>query len=69
MARRAPAMLAAAVAAGQTQMGTAQVDSLWPLHEAKKLRILAVGRPAATNRASSFRHYWSWATEISRWTP
>jgi tripartite-type tricarboxylate transporter receptor subunit TctC len=36
---------ALAVAGGQTQMGTAQVDSLWPLHEAKKLRILAVGGP------------------------
>jgi len=36
---------ALAVAGGQTQMGTAQVDSLWPLHEAKMLRILAVGGP------------------------
>lgn len=36
---------ALAVAGGQTQMGTAQLDSLWPLHESGKLRVLAVDGP------------------------
>ncbi|HWP34049.1 MAG TPA: tripartite tricarboxylate transporter substrate binding protein [Thermodesulfobacteriota bacterium] len=36
---------ALAVAGGQTQMGTGALDSYWPLHEQKKLRIIAVSGP------------------------
>ena len=36
---------ALALAGGQTQMGTGALDSYWPLHEQKRLRILAVAGP------------------------
>jgi tripartite-type tricarboxylate transporter receptor subunit TctC len=36
---------ALAVAGGQTQIGIAALDSLWPLYQSKRLRILAVGGP------------------------
>jgi tripartite-type tricarboxylate transporter receptor subunit TctC len=36
---------ALALAGGQTQMGTGALDSYWPLHEQKRLRILAVSGP------------------------
>ena len=36
---------ALAVSGGQTQMGIAALDSLWPLYQSKKLRILAVAGP------------------------
>jgi tripartite-type tricarboxylate transporter receptor subunit TctC len=36
---------ALALAGSQTQMGTGALDSYWPLHEQKRLRILAVSGP------------------------
>jgi tripartite-type tricarboxylate transporter receptor subunit TctC len=36
---------ALALAGGQTQMGTGALDSYWPLHEQKRLRVLAVSGP------------------------
>jgi tripartite-type tricarboxylate transporter receptor subunit TctC len=36
---------ALALAGGQTQMGTGALDSYWPLHEQKRLRIIAVAGP------------------------
>lgn len=36
---------ALALAGGQTQMGTGALDSYWPLHEQKRLRIIAVSGP------------------------
>jgi tripartite-type tricarboxylate transporter receptor subunit TctC len=36
---------ALALAGGQTQMGTGALDSYWPLHEQKRLRILGVSGP------------------------
>lgn len=41
----AGAETALAVAGGQTQIGIAALDSLWPLYESNQLRILAVGGP------------------------
>src|SRR5207247_9739868 len=41
--RRAETALA--ISGGQTEIGIAAFDSLWPLYESKKLRILAVGGP------------------------
>lgn len=43
---------ALALAGGQTQMGTGALDSYWPLHEQKRLRIIAVAGP---NRDESHR--------------
>ena len=37
---------ALALAGGQTQMGTGALDSYWPLHEQKRLRILGVAGPS-----------------------
>jgi len=36
---------ALALAGGQTQMGTGALDSYWPLHEQKRLTVLAVAGP------------------------
>jgi tripartite-type tricarboxylate transporter receptor subunit TctC len=36
---------ALAVSGGQTQMGIAALDSVWPLYQSKRLRILAVAGP------------------------
>ena len=36
---------AVALAGGQTQMGTGALDSYWPLHEQKRLRVIAVAGP------------------------
>lgn len=36
---------ALALAGAQTQMGTGALDSYWPLHEQKRLRIIAVAGP------------------------
>jgi tripartite-type tricarboxylate transporter receptor subunit TctC len=36
---------ALALAGGQTQMGTGALDSYWPLHEQKRLRIVGVAGP------------------------
>jgi len=36
---------AVALAGAQTQMGTGALDSYWPLHEQKRLRIIAVAGP------------------------
>lgn len=36
---------ALALAGNQTQMGTGALDSYWPLHEQKRLRIIAVSGP------------------------
>jgi tripartite-type tricarboxylate transporter receptor subunit TctC len=36
---------ALALAGGQTQMGTGAIDSYWPLHQQKRLRIVAVSGP------------------------
>jgi tripartite-type tricarboxylate transporter receptor subunit TctC len=36
---------ALAISGGQTEIGIASVDSLWPLYQSKQLRILAVGGP------------------------
>ena len=36
---------ALAISGEQTEIGIAALDSLWPLYESKKLRILAVGGP------------------------
>ncbi len=36
---------ALAISGGQTEIGIAALDSLWPLYESKQLRILAVGGP------------------------
>jgi putative tricarboxylic transport membrane protein len=36
---------ALAVSGGQTQIGIAALDSLWPLYQSKRLRILAVAGP------------------------
>ncbi len=36
---------ALAVSGGQTEIGIAALDSLWPLYQSKQLRILAVGGP------------------------
>ena len=41
----AGAETALAVAGGQTQIGIAALDSLWPLYESNQLRILAVSGP------------------------
>lgn len=43
---------ALALAGGQTEMGTGALDSYWPLHEQKRLRIIAVSGP---NRDESHR--------------
>lgn len=37
---------ALALAGAQTQMGTGALDSYWPLHEQKRLRIIAVAGPS-----------------------
>lgn len=45
---------ALALAGDQTQMGTGALDSYWPLHEQKRLRILAVSGPQRDESHTEF---------------